>query len=149
MTSSKSPAKGTLKAVTMEALVPPFSVAAENNMTSQTAQCKNQAMRTESAELAESTEEWQACKTNEVATKAAKDVVKVAAKTSQQVQPDQAGDNMATSVSMGATAIDCEMGSSTWTAFPMFVPVYSAKGNTVGMSQIPVTPLAYQQCWIY
>ena len=75
-------------------------------ISSQTAQHRNWTRK------AESVEEWWACKANEAATKTAKVAVKVVAKTSQQVQTDQADKAMATSVSIGVTVINCKMGNS-------------------------------------
>ena len=51
---------------------------------------------------------------------------------------------MTTSVSMGATVLDCKMGTAMQTASPQLVSVYDVKGNTVGMSQVPVIPLQLQ-----
>ena len=66
----------------------------------------------------------------------------MAAKTSNQVQADQAGETMATFVSVGVTTIDCKMGAATRTASPRLVTVYDTKGNIVGMIQVPVAPPA-------
>ena len=81
-------------------------------------------------------EQW-ACKAAEATTKAA-------AQTSRQAQADKASETMPTSVSTGATMINCEMGTATRTASPRLLPVYDAKGKIADMNQVPVVPLQHQ-----
>ena len=81
--------------MTVEALTPPLSVMVDKTTSFQRAQHENQAKKTES------TEEQLACKATEATTKAAKAEFKVAAKTSQQAQADQASEAVTISVSMG------------------------------------------------
>ena len=85
-------------------------------------------------------EDWWANKANKASAKAAQSVVKVAAKSSGQARADKARRTVATSVSMGATMIDCELGTATRIASPRFLPVYYAKGNIIGISQVLITP---------
>ena len=95
MTRSKGSAQDTLIAVAMQTPLPPLSIAAEKNIIFKSAGHENQPKKTKSMN-----ECW-TCKAIEAAAKAAKAIVKVVAKTSQQAKSNQAGETKTPSVPKG------------------------------------------------
>ena len=61
----------------------------------------------------------------------------------------KAHDTVTTSISAGALDIDCEWLTMTQTLAPRLGPMCGRKGNTVGMSKIPVFPLPVPVVLIY
>ena len=121
----------------MEVPPSPLSVADEKNM-SQLTQHENWTKKMESVE------KWWIHKATEAAAKTAKAAVQAAAKISHLAKSNQASKTMTTSVSTGVTVIDCGMGTAPQTASGRLVLIYGSKGNVLGMSQVPYTPMPVQ-----